>query len=157
VAQGELYRLVRKIHKIEGGALDRETLEMIAASANGSARDALVLLEQVIGLEDPKRVKEVIALGITEEGMAATIDLCRALISPKASWPRVAKILSDLKGGDPEKIRRAVLGYMQSVLLGGKRNDRAAVAIEMFSEPTYNTGFPGLTLSAYQTMFDSSE
>jgi hypothetical protein len=41
-----------------------------------------------------------------------------------------------------------VLGYAQSVLLGGE-NNRAALMLDAFASPTYDMGWPAITLSAY--------
>jgi len=40
-----------------------------------------------------------------------------------------------------------VLGYANAVLLNGALNPRAALMLEAFSEPTYNTGKFGITLA----------
>jgi hypothetical protein len=44
-----------------------------------------------------------------------------------------------------------VLGYCQSILLK-QENDRAAFVIEIFQEPLYNIGFPGLVLACYSVV-----
>jgi len=61
-------------------------------------------------------------------------------------------ILKGLKDIDPEKIRYAVIGYMNAVLLNGKQDDRAAQVIYEFREPFYATGKAGLTLACYQVL-----
>lgn len=146
----QVYRIIRRIHRNEKGKLAQETLNDIAAAALGSPRQAIVLLEQVISLDDPSKVREIIAMG--DESVAAVIDLCRALLKEGNSWKVIAKLLQEMKGEEPEKVRRAVLGYMASVLSNGKENDRVAVVMESFAEPTYNTGWAGIVLAAYQSI-----
>jgi hypothetical protein len=41
---------------------------------------------------------------------------------------------------------------MSAVLLNGSMNKRAAIALEAFSEPTYNTGKNGIILAAFNTI-----
>ena len=52
---------------------------------------------------------------------------------------------------DLENIRRAILGYCSKVLLNND-NPIAAVIIENFSEPYYDTGKAGFVYSVYSTL-----
>lgn len=145
-----LYRLVRRIAKAEGLThIPKEIYEELAENAGGSPRQALMLLDGITALTDPEEMKKVVTLGSDEQ--AQTIDLCRALLNQKAGWSTVNKVLANLKDSDPESIRRAVMGYASAVLLKTD-NHRAGLVLECFAEPTYNTGFPGLVLAAYQVM-----
>jgi hypothetical protein len=108
----------------------------------------LVLLEKVSGITDEKVMQEIISMG--EEAEKEVIDLCRALIGKK-DWDAIKAILKGLKDTEPEKVRYAVLGYMNAVLLASG-NRKAAEAIECFSDPFYNTGKAGLTLACYQVI-----
>jgi hypothetical protein len=74
------------------------------------------------------------------------IDLCRALLQ-KSKWTTIASILKNLT--EPEEtIRRKVLGYCNTVLLG-KPDPVAALIMMAFAEPFYDTGRPGLTLACW--------
>lgn len=144
-----LLKLVQGVAKQEGLVLDEEVLEELAHNAGGSPRQALTLLESISTLESKDEMLEQVSIG--EEAGKQTIDLCRALIGGKASWREVSAILRDLKGEDPEKVRRAVLGYATAVLL---KRDNAQVAnvLDCFADSTFNSGFPGLVLMAYQSV-----
>lgn len=138
---------VKSVAKAEGTKLSSEVLEQIATVADGSARKALVLLEQVIGLDDEEQQLAAIEAGDVAK---ASIDLCRALIDPRAQWPNVAKLLKSIDE-EPEKVRRAVLGYATSVLLGcGKLAPRAALVISAFGDNVYDSGRGGLANAAYE-------
>jgi len=63
-------------------------------------------------------------------------------------WSKVKVILQGLKTQEPEGIRRVVIGYAQSVLLSSD-NERAALILEEFLEPTYNAGFPRIVYASY--------
>ena len=82
-----------------------------------------------------------------------SIELCRALIG-KSNWNHVKEILSGLKGQDPEGIRRHVLGYATSVLLKSN-NKKAALVLEEFIEPTYNSGFSQIVYASLSVIENS--
>jgi hypothetical protein len=78
------------------------------------------------------------------------------LLNEKNGWREIAALLKKLKENgkldEPETVRYIVLGYMNSVLLSGKKIPRAILALEAFSEPTYNTGKVGITLACINTI-----
>lgn len=143
-----LYILLRRVSKKEGLEFSKDILRHIAENSSGSPRMALVLLEKCIGMTDEAKMREVVTMG--EEATAGTIDLCRALLK-SSGWGEISKILKAIKDEEPERVRQAVLGYMNSVLLGGQ-NSKAAIAIECFSETFFYSGKAGLTLACYQTV-----
>lgn len=141
-----IYKLVKRTAKKEGFDTPKEILEEISENVNGSARQALVLLEEVSELTDVKKMKQIISM--TEEESAETIELCRALLNGK--WKTISAILKKLQVVDYEKVRYAVLGYMNSVLLNSGQGNAANI-MECFLDPFYNSGKAGLTLSCFQT------
>jgi DNA polymerase III gamma/tau subunit len=122
-------------------------IEQIAAKADGCPRQALILLDEVVDLSPRERRRAIQSFKTQEE---KTIDLCRALLK-KDRWSNISKILKGLED-EPEKVRWAVLGYMNAVLLGGNNNAQASITIIMFQEPFYDTGKAGLTLAAYKSI-----
>lgn len=150
----ELVLVMRRVRRAEQLDVAPALLEEIAEAADGSPRKALVILEKVSKIADPEKRLEAIRSGMLGEESAEAIELCRALISEKASWKDVCQILKTIpKEDDPEKVRWAVMGYMSAVLLGGRKNDRAAMALDAFSTPFYDTARNGLTLAAYRAVF----
>jgi len=148
-----LVMLLRKVNRAESLGLGKDLLTDLAELAGGSPRKALVLLERIAAIDDEEERTKFIASGAPDEEDKETIELCRALLSKDSNWSSMAPLLKALPMDEPEKVRYAVLGYMNAVLLGGKKNDRAANALEYFSEPTYNTGKMGITLACYKTLF----
>ena len=132
----ELSRLILRTHKRTAGKnIDSEILSQICTFAEGTPRTALVLLEK--HLSNPEAPIEAITADSKE-----IIDLCRALLK-KQSWNVVKKVLAELKGKEPEDIRRAVLGYAAAVML--KADDaQALVILDVFKDPFYNSGWPGV-------------
>lgn len=142
--ENQLYRLLRKVCRSEEVSIEKEILEQIAQDSEGHPRNALQILEQVMSVDPEKRLA---VAKKTAEKQSQTIELCRALIGG-APWKKVAGILSGLKDEDPESIRRAILGYCNSILLKGE-DAQAGKVMEQMLEPLYNTGWPGLTFACY--------
>lgn len=148
----ELQLLLRKVNRAEGFGLSKEVLLNVAEHSEGSARKALVILEKIAGVEEEAKQNSIIESGAPDEEDADTLELCRALLK-ETTWGPIATIIKRMETGEPEKVRYAVLGYMNAVLLSGKKNDKAAMALEYFAEPFYNSGKSGITLACYQTVF----
>jgi len=141
----EMKKLLRRVVKAEGERLRKEVYEQIAQDSIGHPRNALQILAQVLAVPPNKRLE--VAKRAAEK-QSEMIELCRALIKGEP-WPKVAGILKGLKEEDPERIRRAVLGYCQAILLSGKQDNSVAAVMEEFLEPVYNSGFPGLVFACY--------
>lgn len=148
-SDAEIGDILRGVMQQEGFSITKSVGEQIIKDAHGNPREALKLLEQA-------RFGEVEAV---EEGpKAQIIDLCRALLKNygnRNGWSEIATILRQLKddGVDAETIRRVVLGYAQAVALNDKDghatfNVKAMDILDMFSTPTYDSGFPRITLAA---------
>ena len=146
----QLQLVLKRVNKLEGLKIDKEILEEIADKAEGSSRNALVMLEQVASAESENDIKAILDSRGSDDD-PDTILLCRALLDSKNGWREISAVLRKLKDAgkldDSESIRYMVLGYMNSVLIGGKMNQRAVLVMEAFSENTYNTGKFGITLA----------
>ena len=139
--------LLKQITRAEGNSLDNEIYEQIIQDSLGHPRDAIQILEKVLSVDPDQRLK---VAQQTAERHSQVIELCRILING-GSWNKCKEILKGLKGQNAESVRRAVLGYAQSVLLNGA-NDQAAAVIETFWEPTYDIGFPGVVYACYSVL-----
>lgn len=130
--------------------MDEDVLNEIAEASDGSARKALVILEQVASVEGTKAQLEAIQATTINKDKA--IELARALISPAAKWPAVAAILKEIKD-EPEGVRYLVLGYSKSVLLGGgPLSARAFKIIDIFSKNFYDSKQAGLIAACYEVV-----
>jgi len=144
----EIIRLLKQIEKAEKAEiLGREVCRQIAQDSMGRPGLALQILDSVIAMPEEKRLA---AAKQSAETYSEIIELCRALIQGK-DWPAVAKILKGLQNEDPEKIRRAVLGYANSVLLNG-RNSYAYTIMEEFVDNFYDGGKAQLTFACYRVV-----
>ncbi len=148
----EMRMLLRRVVKAEGESIDKAVYDQITQDSMGHPRNALQILQQVLAVEEDKRLS--VAQRASQE-QTEGIELCRALLGG-APWKKVANILSGMKDIEAEKIRRLVLGYCQSVLLK-EANDMAAIIMEEFETPMYDIGFPGVVLSCYRIVHGGSE
>jgi DNA polymerase-3 subunit gamma/tau len=146
----QMQKLLKRIVRAEKATLQPEVYEQIIQDSFGHPRNAIQILEKVLNVDEDKQLEMARA---SAAKASESIQLCRALIE-KSPWKKVSAILEGLKEQDPESIRRQVLGYCQSILLK-QSNDKAAFVMEMFQEPFYNTGFPGLVLSCYTVVMKS--
>ena len=125
-----------------GEKLDDGVAAKLAEVADGSARKALVLLQQVVGLDTPGTQIAVLQKADIKQ---AAIEICRALMANKP-WPVVAAILRDCDE-EPETIRWMVLSYFTKVALGGKGAERAIKILEAFQDNYFDSKKAGLVIS----------
>lgn len=146
-----IIELVKDIWKKEGQKteLTDDVLEKIAQVADGSARQALVTLEQLLGKKTEEEMIETIQKA--DFGKLA-IDIARALMNPKNQWGNVAELF---KGEieEAEGIRRLILAYSLAVLLNQKKADgfmakKASVIMNSFRDPIFETGKTGKAILA---------
>jgi hypothetical protein len=143
---GQVIADVAAKEKLEVG---EEVLDRIVEYAEGSARKALVLLNQIADLQTEEEQLDCLA---KSDSRQAAFSLCRALIDPRSAWSDVAAILKGLEE-DPEGVRHMVLGYASTVLLGGgKMAGRAALITDRFQSPFYDSKRAGLILSCYEVV-----
>jgi DNA polymerase III gamma/tau subunit len=144
--QAEIIGLLRGICKKEKKDVDEEVFKRIAKDCEGSARQAISYLETVIDLSKDEQLSHLKTYSDQENEV---IDLCRLLLKEKADWKEMSAILKSIQASmEPENVRRAILGYCSSVLLGGK-NNRAALIIEDFEHNVFDSGFPAIVKKCY--------
>lgn len=124
-------------------------LTKISKSANGSARNALKVLDRVIHLKDENVIIRIASEGFVEN--AQVLDICRLLMEPPSpnKWERLALLI---KGVDvePEMIRMSILGYLTAVLLNSpQRNDRVAKMMNIFLDSVMYQGKGGIIHKIY--------
>lgn len=143
----DMQGLIERVFTAEEKPIDEEVIYDIIEVADGCPRQALVILDQIIDM-DPRRQRRAVRDYVTNE--AKTIELCRALLNNR-SWQEIQGILSDLTD-DPEKVRRAVIGYMSAVAIKEKRAQiviNAAAVYQCFNTNYFDTGKAGLVFSCY--------
>jgi DNA polymerase-3 subunit gamma/tau len=118
----------------------------IIRAADGCPRQALVMLDQIIDLKEEDMMEAIREIEIKEQ---AVIDLCRALLRGEP-WKGMKEILKGIDE-EPEKVRRAVLGYITSVVLNDERGGFLHI-YDAFRDPFFNTGRAGLVFACYEVV-----
>jgi len=140
--------LLNSVVEKEGAEkLPQEVVDQIVQDSLGSARMMLSVLDGILNLNPADMLA---ASKQRTSSLNEAIDVCRALIG-RRPWKDVSKILQGLTGQDPEKIRHAVLGYAQAVLLKSD-NTQAYLVLDAFYRPFYDSGKPGLTRACYECL-----
>lgn len=128
-------------------SLSEEVRDRIVDAAEGSARQAMVLLETIRTIADEDAQLEAVGkANIKKEA----IDICRMLMNPKAGWGDMAGVLRAVDG-EPESLRYAVLGYATAILTKSD-NARAFKIICAFERNFYDSKKAGLVASCYQVI-----
>jgi DNA polymerase-3 subunit gamma/tau len=141
----QMKRLLKGILRKEKESLDDAVMSQIMESSEGHPRNAIQLLENVLSVDEDKRLEAAKSI---EDNKAESIELARLLIK-MSNWKSVCRVLSNLKGNtEAESVRRVVLGYCQAILLKGD-SENAGIIMEHFIDPFYDTGFPQLVYACY--------
>lgn len=115
--------------------------EIIRVS-DGCPRQALVILDQVIDILD--ETKALAAVSAMSVGEAEVIEICRGVYNGE-SWKTLKEKLKLIeRNTESEKIRYAILGYLNSIVLSSG-DERASDLIDIFSENTFYSGKAGIT------------
>ena len=150
--RNEIIGLLKRVCNEEKVDVELLILQKIAEYCEGSPRQALVLLDQVIDIEDEEiALQTIVNLNIGESNI---IDLCQELLKKKPEWKTITTILSNIDE-EPEKLRYAVLSYMSKVLINSP-SDKIESIIMAFMDTYIYSGKVGLILSCYRVMRDSS-
>tara|TARA_Y100000296_G_C5174678_1_gene259392 strand:+ start:2723 stop:3631 length:909 start_codon:yes stop_codon:yes gene_type:complete len=142
----KMLKLLEDTAEKEKGNVSTDALTRIINKSDGCPRLALILLEQIIHLPSKEQIKAIKVFKTQEEKV---IELCRAILN-KERWEKISKILKGMEE-EPEHVRRAVLGYMNSVMLN-KNNPHCMLVYLAFKEPFYDTGKAGLTFATYKAV-----
>ena len=139
--------LIQDIAKKENIDLFDETTVAITEKAEGSPRKALVLLNSILNIEDEEEQLKIIQ---SSDEKHLAIEIAKALFKPGTKWKTVAKLLKQVEE-DPETIRSIILGYANTVLLGGESlAPRAYEIIDAFRDNFFESRKAGLSAACYE-------
>lgn len=126
--------------------LESGIAEKIATASKGSPRSALNYLQNVAGVKGNKQYDVIF-----EDESAEVIALVRGLMFGRQPWANISKMINECKE-EPETVRRIILGYASSCLLGNSSNIHtlAFKTIRIFSKPYYDTGKPALVADCFE-------
>lgn len=142
----QLLGLVNRTAKAEDFTVPATIARQIVEACDGSARKALVILDQVWGADE----EEASAIIRKADSKRQAIELARALMGG-ASWGVVSELLRNITE-DPEGLRYLVLGYARAVLIksSGAKATRAYVIIEAFRDNFYDSKAAGLAAACFE-------
>lgn len=144
-----LLLLLKSVVKKERASCSDEVLEKIVDLTEGSARQALVLLGMVLGIEDEEEQLSILNNSSPEK---QALEIARALLNPRAKWSEVARLIKEVNE-DAEKLRRLILSFATTTLLGGgKLAPRAYLIIQAFRDHVFDSGKAGLAANAYEVV-----
>lgn len=95
------------------GRPTRAVLKEIARVSQGSMRQALMALDQVIDIEDEDEALDAVMEAVGDDYQA--IELCRALYKGR-KWPAIQKVLQRISA-EPEQVRQTILSYFERIIL----------------------------------------
>lgn len=143
----DLEKLIKETASYEAVEVSDEVVACIVEHAEGSARQALVLLHAALCAKGEEA--QLAAITATTAKTPA-IALARALLARAVVWADIAKLLRGLENEDPEGLRRMLLGYCASVVLGGGAlAPKADRLIYYFERHFYDSGRAGLVSACY--------
>jgi DNA polymerase III gamma/tau subunit len=154
----DLTALLAKVIEAERLKVSDDVLSEVIDAAEGSARKALVILEQVGSLKSEKDQLEAIKqASFTKE---EAIALARLLFNPRSAWIDVAKVLRVLGSQDAEGIRYCILTYARSCMIGKEGGSvpnpkfagRAYAIIDIFSRNFFDSKHAGLAAACWEVM-----
>ena len=144
----EMLYLLKRTARAEGIKLSPEVYGKIIEIAQGGSRKALKLLAKVLYLDEDEERFEILKKENISEG-EETKSLCKALLKSGVTFSTLTSILKEIDTSEPERVRQAVMGYMNAVLLNsGKLIPEAVAALQAFSSAdTYKNGKNALTVA----------
>jgi DNA polymerase III gamma/tau subunit len=146
LSKDDLGTLIYNVIAAEKMRFGEAVIDQIVESAEGSARQALVMLEQAAAAGDDKAALEVVKRTASEQEGG---NFCKILL--EGSWAKAQKFL---KGDvDPEGLRRGVMAYMAKGLvedwLKGPKEMKAAKALRLF-QYLFQNGKPDLVRCTWE-------
>lgn len=151
-------RLLRRVLRSENRENIADSVkERIIDLADGSAGQALKLLDMVIDFDDAERaISTLQSVGTSE---AEIIDICRVLVNANMNantkWIKCKRALKNIKS-EGESARRPILGYLEKVLLNNG-DMWVAFMMDEFKDNFFDSGKAGLTLACYKAIYGSEE
>lgn len=143
----EMENFILDIAEEEQVTIPSKVVKRIVADSDGHPRAALQILERIIDLPESEMAA---AAEQSEELEVAAIDLVRAIMNKGSNWRDIAPMIKGIS--DYENARHTMLGYCETILLGGKDDPmtaKAALAMTYMEKGFYDSKRPGFTLACY--------
>lgn len=139
-----MLELLGSVVEQEAADIPKGVLGKIVDTSEGSPRNALVRLQQVLQLEDRSVEAVSSMLNISEDDPNA-IKLCFALNTQEPRWTSVCKVFNDVKSVGAPGLGMTLAGYFRNQLLKStdfRKAQMLSAALELFVKP-FDSGKPG--------------
>lgn len=145
----DMCRLLTDVTTKEGKELLDAVMHKIVEVSEGSARQALKLLNQVIDLEDED---EQLSTVESSSGQAKGYSVAQILVDPKkGSWKEVVAAFKLIENDEIESARQGILGYAGKGLQDGWANAKRCLAlIDLFSFTFFDSGRWGFLATCHK-------
>lgn len=139
-------KLIDWICEEEETQIDPQIRKAIVNRCEGIPREIVISLDKVRDVKDIDRALELVQ-SVSEK--AEVIELCRLLVKG-GNWNEVRELLPNIEE-EPESVRWAILGYLNSVLLNSesKKAERIADMAVLFYDNFYDSGKAALTVNCF--------
>ena len=137
----KLVGLLKKICEEEGVKFEPKIYREIADVSDGSARNALKILDQIIDVPEGTNLSDMILDASVQE--TQVIEICRMMLEGKSDWGAISKALKSINS-EPENIRRAIVNYLTAVCLNKKSIDRRLINVITIMSDHNATMYSGL-------------
>lgn len=146
LSDNDMIYLIKRTARAEGIKISMDIVNKIIPLSDGSPRKALKILNKIIYLDSDEERMNI----LDNEGGAESAEireLCQAMLRG-ADWEDLSSLLKKIDMGEPEGVRRAVLGYFNAVALNGKMNLKVEGVLQAFSSAdTYRNGKSAITVA----------
>jgi DNA polymerase III gamma/tau subunit len=144
---GHLNILLKETADKESLNIPKSVIKKIIENCEGSARKAMVLLNQVSHLNTEAEMLDVISRSTYEQD---AINICRTLFKPRVRWSEMVTVLKECNLEDAEGIRWLILAYAKKVLQSG--NPKAFTVLQSFRDNFYDCKDAGLWAACYEVI-----
>ena len=144
LAQQDVYNILMDACEKEKLTVADDIIMAIVENCEGSARKALVSLEQVKDIESVEEALKILATGTERD--VQVIEICKLMYMDPAkrrsNWKKVITIYDSIED-DAEKIRRSILGFLYKKLVS-TNDEKTALdltrLLRLFSSSVYYGG-----------------
>lgn len=148
VPSSDLYNLLVKVAGDEGIEVRQDDFRAIAKAAGGSARNALVYLNQMQACGFDSSILADLGRSVDEKHNA--FPLCSMLMWPKPNqWITVWSLIEALDDDELESVRWMLLRYAASCMKDSKNAARSALLIQGMATPFFDSKKPGFLAKCY--------
>jgi len=141
----DVNKIIKHIQQSEGvEEVSPKVRQAVVKASEGSARNVLMILESILGKSEEEALSHIPSIAMEDSDLR---EILRLLIKSDAKnrWAMIREDVSALDG-EPETIRKKVLGYLNKALLATDNPDKILRLMAPFTESTYNTGKAGLNI-----------